>query len=82
MVALLNAVPLSKWEAILVHITLGDKSGFSISLTDICGFFNPKSFSSLSVSSLIPEPFLPMTIPGYVTCSATLVPVGVFDISA
>ena len=82
MVALLNAVPLSKCDAILLHITLGASSGFSISTTEICGFFNPKSKASFSVSALIPEPFLPITIPGLVTCNATLVPVGVFDISA
>ena len=81
-VALLKAVPRSRCDAILLHITLGDKSGFSISTTEICGFFNPKSVASFSVRSLIPEPFLPITIPGLVTCNATLVPVGVFDISA
>ena len=37
---------------------------------------------SFSVNSLIPVPFLPITIPGLVTCNATLVPVGVFEISA
>ena len=81
-VALLNAVPLSRCDAILLHITLGASSGFSISTTEICGLFNPKSTASLSVRSLIPEPFLPITIPGLVTCNATLVPVGVFEISA
>ena len=30
----------------------------------------------------MPVPFLPITIPGLVTCNATLVPVGVLDISA
>ena len=30
----------------------------------------------------MPTPFLPTTIPGLVTCKATLVPVGVFEISA
>ena len=68
------------WAAILLHITFGTSSGFSISTTEICGFFNSKSFSSFSVSALIPVPFLPITIPGLVTCNATLVPVGVFDI--
>ncbi len=81
-VALLNAVPRSKCDAILLHITLGDSSGFAISTTDICGFFNLKSVASLSVNSLIPEPFLPITMPGRVTCNATLVPIGVFEISA
>ena len=82
MVALLKAVPLSKWDCILLHITLGESSGFSISTTEICGFFNPKSVASLSVNALIPVPFLPITIPGLVTCNATLVPTGVFEISA
>ena len=81
-VALLNAVPRSIWEAILLHITPGTNSGFSISTTEICGFFNPKSVASLSVRALIPVPFLPITIPGLVTCNATLVPIGVFEISA
>ena len=81
-VALLKAVPRSMWAAILLHITPGTSSGLSISTTEICGFFKLKSVASFSVSALIPVPFLPITIPGLVTCNATLVPVGVFDISA
>ena len=69
-------------EAILLHMTFGESSGFGISMTEICGFFNPNSVFSFSVSSLIPTPFLPITMPGRVTCNATLVPVGVFEISA
>ncbi|CAI8187755.1 MAG: Uncharacterised protein [Candidatus Nitrosopelagicus brevis] len=81
MVARLNAVPLSRCDAIRLHITSGDNSGFVISSTAICGFFNPYSVSNFSVNSLIPVPFLPITIPGLVTCKTTLVPVGVFETS-
>ena len=63
-------------------MTFGDSSGFGISITDICGFFKPNSLPNFSVNSLMLVPFLPMTIPGRVTCNATLVPVGVFEISA
>ena len=66
-VALLNAVPRWICAAILLHITLGESSGFWTSSTEIWGFFNPNCFSSISVSSLIPVPFLPITIPGLVT---------------
>ena len=80
-VARLNAVPLSRCAAILLHITPGESSGFLISSTEICGFFNPNSVSSFSVNSLIPVPFLPITMPGRVTYKTTLVPVGVLETS-
>ena len=82
MVALLNAVPRSRCAAILLHITLGESSGTSISVTETCGFFRPKLCSRRSVSSRMPVPLRPITMPGRVTCSAMRVPVGVFDISA
>ena len=80
-VARLNAVPRSRCDAILLHITLGDSSGFWISSTATCGFFNPNFFSNRSVNSFIPVPFRPITIPGRVTYNVTRVPVGFFDIS-
>ena len=80
-VTLLNAVPRWIWAAILLHITFGDNSGFFISSTAICGFFNWKSVSNLLVNSLIPVPFLPITIPGLVTKRVILVPVGVLATS-
>ena len=81
MVARLNAVPLSIWEANRLHITLGDNSGFSISTTEICGFFKPNFEESTSVNSLIPLPLRPITIPGLVTYNEIREPVGVFEIS-
>ena len=74
-------MPRSRCDAILLHITLGDSSGLRISSTAICGFFRLNSFSKISVNSFIPLPFLPITIPGRVTCNVTLVPVGFFEIS-
>ncbi len=82
MVALRNAVPRSRCAPILLHITLGESSGFSISTTDTWGFFSLKSLSSRSVSSLIPIPLRPITMPGRVTCRPMRVPVGVLDTSA
>ena len=81
MVARRNDMPRDMWVAILLHMTLGDNSGFSSSETVICGSFRPNLSPSTSVSSFIPTPLRPITMPGLVTCSVTRVPVGLFAIS-
>ena len=81
MVALRNDMPLDMCVAILLHMTLGESSGFSSSETVICGSFSPNFSASTSVISLIPTPLRPMTMPGRVTCSVTRVPVGRLAIS-
>ncbi len=74
--ARLKAVPLATICAVLWAIILGLSSGLSTSETAICGLGRLNFWATLSVSSLIPVPRLPMARQGLVTKTVIRVPTG------